>query len=116
MTEIIFLVEEAPAGGYTARALGESIFTEADTAEDLREAVRDAVRCHFEEANRPNRIRLRFVREEAIATATRALDGAPLDNEPDDDDFDGGLTEARAEMRAGKGIPHDKVIRRLELS
>ncbi len=49
MTEIIFLVEEAAEGGYTARALGESIFTEADDLEELERNVRDAVRCHFDE-------------------------------------------------------------------
>jgi hypothetical protein len=67
MTEIIFTVSEAPEGGYTARALGASIFTEADTLVELREAVRDAVRCHFEEPERPKIIRLHFVREEVIA-------------------------------------------------
>ncbi len=56
--EIIFAVEEAPEGGYTASALGESIFTEADTLDELREMVRDAVRTHFEEADRPEMIRL----------------------------------------------------------
>ncbi len=49
MSEIIFMVEEAPEGGYTARALGESIFAEAESLEDLREQVRDAVKCHFDE-------------------------------------------------------------------
>jgi len=48
--EIIFLVEDPPEGGYTARALGSSIFTEADTWEELKQAVRDAVQCHFDEA------------------------------------------------------------------
>jgi dephospho-CoA kinase len=68
MTEIIFLVEEAPEGGYTARALGEAIFTDADTVDALREAVRDAVRCHFEDAEQaPRVIRLHFVREEVFA-------------------------------------------------
>ncbi len=47
--EIIFLIEEAEEGGYVARALGHSIFTEAETWDDLKEAVLDAVRCHFEE-------------------------------------------------------------------
>ncbi len=50
--EIIFLIEEPPEGGYTARALGHAIFTEADTWEELRAAVQDAVRRHFEEADR----------------------------------------------------------------
>ncbi|MBA3242872.1 MAG: 2-oxoisovalerate dehydrogenase [Acidobacteria bacterium] len=67
MDELIFLVEEAPEGGYTARALGESIFTEADDIEGLREMVRDAVRCHFDEGSRPRIIRLHFVREEVFA-------------------------------------------------
>ncbi len=67
MNELIFLVEEAPEGGYTARALGASIFTEADDMESLRDQVRDAVRCHFDEEERPRVIRLHFVREEVIA-------------------------------------------------
>ena len=46
--EIIFLVEEAPEGGYQARALGHSIFTEADNWAGLKAAVRDAVLCHFD--------------------------------------------------------------------
>ena len=66
MNEIIFLVEEAPEGGYTARALGTSIFTEADSLAGLHDQVRDAVRCHFEEEERPGIIRLHFVREELI--------------------------------------------------
>ena len=66
MSELIFLVEEAPEGGYTARALGESIFTEADNLADLHNKVRDAVRCHFDEGQGPKVIRLHFVREEVI--------------------------------------------------
>jgi hypothetical protein len=64
--ELIFMVEEAPEGGYTARALNASIFTEADTLADLHDRVRDAVRCHFEEGQTPKVIRLHFVREEVI--------------------------------------------------
>jgi hypothetical protein len=67
MDELIFLVEEAPEGGFTARALGESIFTEADDPDGLREMVRDAVRCHFDEGRGPRVIRLHFVREEVFA-------------------------------------------------
>jgi hypothetical protein len=67
MNEVIFLVEEAPEGGYIARALGESIFTEASDLSHLQEQVRDAVLCHFEEESRPKVIRLHFVREEVIA-------------------------------------------------
>ncbi len=55
-SELIFLVEEDPEGGYLARAIGESIFTQADTLEELRQFVRDAVSCHFEDCDglRPN--------------------------------------------------------------
>ncbi len=67
MDELIFLVEEAPEGGYTARALGASIFTEADTLRELHEQVRDAVRCHFEDGKAPKVIRLHFVRDEVIS-------------------------------------------------
>lgn len=67
MSEIIFMVEEAPEGGFTARALGESIFTEADTREELQSQVRAAVRCHFEDDKMPRIIRLHFVREEVIS-------------------------------------------------
>ncbi|GIK39478.1 MAG: 2-oxoisovalerate dehydrogenase E1 subunit beta [Chloroflexota bacterium] len=56
--EIIFMVEEAPESGYTAQALGYSIFTEADTWDELREAVQDAVRCHFDENEKPTVLRL----------------------------------------------------------
>ena len=67
MTEILFIVEEAAEGGYTARAVGASIFTEADDLEQLRTALRDAVRCHFAEADRPKAIRLHLVHDEVIA-------------------------------------------------
>ena len=67
MNEILFIVEEAPEGGLTARALGESIFTEADDLESLHRQVRDAVHCHFEENNAPKIIRLHFTREEVLA-------------------------------------------------
>ncbi len=67
MTELIFMVKESPEGGYTARALGESIFTEADDLAGLHDKVRDAVRCHFEEGQGPKVVRLHFVREEVMA-------------------------------------------------
>ena len=61
MDGLIFVVENAPEGGFTARALGASIFTEAETLEALHQEVRDAVRCHFEEGQAPKIIRLHFV-------------------------------------------------------
>ena len=67
MSELIFLVEAAPEGGYTARALGASIFTEADTLDELGEQVRDAVRCHFDESDRPSVVRLHLVQDLVIA-------------------------------------------------
>ena len=67
MNEIIFLVTEAPEGGYGARALGESIFTEAETLDDLRRNIRDAVACHFDDGKVSGIIRLHFVREEVLA-------------------------------------------------
>lgn len=66
MSEIIFVVEEAPEGGYTARALGASIYTEADSVDELRDSVRDAVRCHFDDDDAPKVIRLHFVRDEVM--------------------------------------------------
>jgi hypothetical protein len=66
LNEIIFLVEEAPEGGYTARALGHSVFTEADSWAELAAAVRDAVACHFDNAAAPRVIRLHHVREEVL--------------------------------------------------
>ena len=67
MSEIVFLVEEDPDGGYTARALGESIVTQGDDMNELRQNVRDAVQCHFDDqASRPKAIRLHFVRDEVI--------------------------------------------------
>ena len=65
-TEIIFIAEEAADGGYTARALDFSIFTEADEAKGVGEKVRDAVRCHFDEGERPRIVRLHFVRQEIL--------------------------------------------------
>lgn len=67
MNEVIFLIEEAPEGGFTARGLGHSIFTEAESMESLRSQIRDSVKCHFDEGQSPSVIRLHFVREEIIA-------------------------------------------------
>ena len=49
------------------RALGVSIYTQADSAEVLHERVRDAVRCHFDADDVPKLIRLHFVRDEVIS-------------------------------------------------
>jgi hypothetical protein len=65
--EIIFEVREAEEGGYTARALGFPIFTEADTWEELRGNVLEAATLHFEESDvRPKLIQLHYVKDELI--------------------------------------------------
>lgn len=65
--EIIFVVEESPEGGYEARALGHSIFTQSESLEGLRKMVRDAVACHFDEPEtKPSLIRLHLVKDEVI--------------------------------------------------
>ena len=65
-SEIIFLVEESPEGGYQAKALGESIFTEAESMAELKVNVKEAVLTHFEEGKHPRIIRLHFTKEELI--------------------------------------------------
>jgi hypothetical protein len=67
MSEIIFVVEEAPEGGLIARAVGASIFTQAASMPELHDRVRDAVRCHFDQGSLPKLIRLHYVRDEVIA-------------------------------------------------
>jgi dephospho-CoA kinase len=66
MKELIFLVEEAIEGGLTAKALGESIFTEADSLNELKSNIKEAVECHFEEGQAPKLIRLHIVKDELL--------------------------------------------------
>lgn len=66
-SEIIFIVEESLEGGYEAKALDCPIFTQAESVEDLKSQIKDAVHCHFEDSQTPKIIRLHFVREEIIA-------------------------------------------------
>ena len=65
-TEIIFSIQESPEGGYEARALGYSIFTQADTMDELELNLREAVQCHFDEGAAPSVIRLHLVKDEVI--------------------------------------------------
>lgn len=67
MNELIFIVEPAPEGGYIARALDVSIYTEADNIIELRHQIRDAVHCHFDSSELPKMIRLHFVHDEVLA-------------------------------------------------
>jgi hypothetical protein len=65
--ELIFEVRDADEGGYCAHALGHSIFTEAETWEELRRNVLEAVSLHFEEeVVRPRIVQLHYVRDELI--------------------------------------------------
>ncbi len=66
MSELYFEIREAEEGGYIARALGQSIYTEADTYEEIKINIKDAVVCHFEEKDIPKLIRLHFVRDELL--------------------------------------------------
>jgi len=67
MSEIIFLIEEADDGGFIAKGLNYGIYTDADTVEELRNNIRDAVACHFDEnETKPSIIRLHFVRDELL--------------------------------------------------
>lgn len=67
IAEIIFEVTESDEGGYEARALGHSIFTQGEDWNDLKEMAREAVLCHFDEGDAPKVIRLHLIRDEAIA-------------------------------------------------
>jgi hypothetical protein len=67
MSEIVFLVEDAAEGGLVARALGHAIYTDADSYDELRQQVRDAVQCHFDAGERPAMIRLHYVKDEVLA-------------------------------------------------
>ncbi len=91
MTRLFFLVEEAPEGGYTARALGQSIFTEADTLDDLRACIREAVLCHFREGEAPDTVLLEV-------DARRSIDAGLAD-------IEAGRTVEVGEMRAHFGLP-----------
>jgi predicted RNase H-like HicB family nuclease len=65
MQEVVFIVEEAQEGGFTAKCIAESIFTQGETLEGLKEAIIDAVHCHFDD-DQKRIIRLQIVREEVI--------------------------------------------------
>jgi len=68
--EIIFMVEDEPEGGYTANALGHSIFTQADTWAELKTNINDAIGCHFDDTEEiPQVVRLHYVQEEMYAYA-----------------------------------------------
>jgi hypothetical protein len=65
-TEVLFTVEQAPEGGFIARAVGYAIFVQAETTAELHTQVRDAVSCHFDPQDKPRLIRLHFVHDEVL--------------------------------------------------
>jgi predicted RNase H-like HicB family nuclease len=67
MKEIVFIVEESQDGGYFAKAANHSIFTQGETIEELKNMISDAVRCHFDEDDRPNLIHMHVTREETFS-------------------------------------------------
>jgi Zn ribbon nucleic-acid-binding protein len=68
--EIIFIAEEDEIeGGFIAKALDFSIITEGETWEELKSNVIEAVKCHFEENNRPKIIRILLKKEEVLHCA-----------------------------------------------
>ena len=67
MSEIIFIIENADEGGYIAKALGYSIITEAETFDELKENIKDAIKCHFDEKDLPHIVRLHMVKDEVMA-------------------------------------------------
>lgn len=67
MSEIIFIVEDSEQGGYIAKALGYSIYTEGETLDELKQNIKDAVKCHFDDATLPHIVRLHTVKDEVMA-------------------------------------------------
>ena len=69
LKEIMFVGEEDPEKGYTAQALGYSIFTEGDTLEELKENIKDALKCHFDKKEMSLFVYLHIIKEEKFACA-----------------------------------------------
>jgi predicted RNase H-like HicB family nuclease len=68
MTEMTFIAHEAEEGGYHARAVGASIFTQAETLEELRLMIKDAIECHFDnDADKPKLVHLHVSHDEVFA-------------------------------------------------
>lgn len=67
MSEVIFLITESEEGGYLAKCLTESIFTEGNDMAELKENIREAVLVHYDEDALPKIVRLHFVKDEVLA-------------------------------------------------
>ena len=66
MDELVFEVSEDADGGYVAECLGEDIFTQGDTWEELRANILEAVRAFYFDSKPPQQIRLHLVRDEVV--------------------------------------------------
>jgi predicted RNase H-like HicB family nuclease len=69
MSELVFEVVREGDGGYSAKAVGQAIFTQGDTWEELRAMALEAVKCHFEEGEFPASIRLHLLHDEVLSVA-----------------------------------------------
>ena len=69
MKEIVFEVVQESDGGFCAEALGENIFTQADSWEELKANAQEAVHAYYFDSPAPTSIRLRLVRDEVLAVA-----------------------------------------------
>ena len=67
VNEIIFVVNESLDGGYEARAIGHSIYTQCEEYFELKDLLRDAVRCHFDNDKMPDLIRIHLVKDEVVS-------------------------------------------------
>jgi predicted RNase H-like HicB family nuclease len=67
MNELVFTITQEADGGFVAEALGESIITQADTWEELRTNVREAVTAFYFDQPAPKVVRLHLVRDEVLA-------------------------------------------------
>jgi len=83
-----------------------------------RDAIRQLV-DDLDESDLPTAERLlRALRDTSTETdpVLRALENAPLDDEPETEEERAGAAEARQELLEGKGIPHEEALRRLGLA
>ena len=67
MNELVFDVTQEADGGFVAEALGESIITQADSWDELRANVREAVKAFYYDRPAPQRLRLHLLRDEILA-------------------------------------------------
>lgn len=68
MKEITFLVHEAEEGGYYAESVGNGIFAEGETIQELKENIKGGIDCYYNSSeDTPKFVHLHFVRDEVFA-------------------------------------------------